>query len=205
MIMLMSSLALLINTTVTHYPGINYFPNNALPIEAILLLLIIGNYLQFGADAQLTLIFIEINYWYMSMALVVLATTAAQYTPFKPIDALLTQWSGEMLFSTALIQWVQHHHPLQYSLGWVYDSLNYQLIALPLLLILFRKTHLIREYYLLLLANTLLGFSVYYFFPTTAPASLWPNVTFSSAQYATGLKFYQIHHFSNLDLLFLEY
>ena len=187
--------ALLVNSISTHYPGNNYFPNNTLSVEVLLLLWCIGCKLQYGEQSAITRCVYEIHYWYLCMALVVLATVAAQYTPFTPIDTWLLQWNGPHTISTALIEWTQQHAGIKSLLDWIYGSLTYELIIIPLLLIICRQSAVIREYYFLLLANVWLGFSIYYFFPTTAPASQWHDVIFSQAQYATGLKFYQIHHY----------
>ena len=76
----------------------------------------------------------------------------------------------------------------------IYQSIIYQLICLPLIMILFKRFQLVREYYFLLVSTLLIGFVFYYFFPTTAPASTIDSPYFLMMQKATGLKFQQIHH-----------
>ena len=196
LIIFFSCIALLINHFVTHYPGNNYFPAHIIVISEILLLLLYtGCTLQFGKNSRIAHAVLDINWLYLSMAIVILATNAAQYTPFKPIDTILVQWNGPSAFWQALIRWIQHHPMFHQTLEWIYDSLTYEMIIIPLVLIFCRQTELIQEYTFLFLANAWLGFTLYYFFPTTAPASQWHDITFSHEQYATSLKFYQIHHF----------
>ena len=195
LLLICSTAALLVNGCITHFPGNNYFPRHTLTNALLLILIYIGCKLQYGEKAAMTRALYEMNQYYFSMALVVLATTAVQFTPFSPIDSFLVQFNKPNQWYKTLIIWTHAHTQLHQVLTWVYASLSYEMIIIPLSLIVFKQTNLLREYYFLLLTSAWLGFSVYYFFPTTAPASLWPDVPFSSEQYATGLKFYQIHHY----------
>jgi membrane-associated phospholipid phosphatase len=66
---------------------------------------------------------------------------------------------------------------------------------LPLFVIFTGRFYLIRKYYFYLLCTALIGFGFYYFFPTTAPASVFNHSLFFQEQIDTGLKFKQIHQF----------
>ena len=128
------------------------------------------------------------------MALVILGTNAIQYTPFSPIDQRILDWGAWMHIDLArLVAWSTAHATLYKSMAWIYESLTYQLTYLPLLLILLGRFERLHEYYFLLLLTALIGFSFYYFFPTTAPASVIDSPYFTEAQHATELKFKQIH------------
>ena len=78
-------------------------------------------------------------------------------------------------------------------LEFTYNTLPYQMSYIPMLIIASGRTKYIREYYFLFLISAIIGFSFYYFFPSTAPASIIKSNYFSTAQYATSLKFMQIH------------
>ncbi len=128
------------------------------------------------------------------MSLIALATNAVQLTPFPSIDQSVIELENYLHFPIeSVLTWTNNHPKFKYLLGLTYDSLTYQMSILPLFVIFTCHFSLIREYYFYLLCTALIGFSVYYFFPTTAPASILNGALFSSSQIATGLKFQQIH------------
>lgn len=191
---LLSVTAIAINFYYCQYPGNNYFPPNAASVFIMLVLMYSGFLLQFGRTSQLVAILKETIWFFIVMAVVALATNAAQYTPFSPIDQQIISFERLLHINVkTLIVWT-HTKPLfKDILGFIYDTLPYQMAYLPLLLIIAKKWERVHEYYFLLLFSTLLGFTFYYFFPTTAPASNIHSPYFSEYQQATGLKFMQIH------------
>lgn len=194
LLILLSSLSFAINYFIYKYPGNNYFPPNVIFIGLALLLMYWGFSIQFGKLSKTALVLKESLHFFLVMAVLALTTTAAQYTPFMPIDAKILYYEAFLQVDiAAVVAWTQKHPFLVHALGWVYDSLPLQMTYIPLLILVLRKTTLIREYYFHLLFTGLLGFSMYYFFPTTAPASILHG-PFSTYQQATGLKFYQIHN-----------
>jgi len=193
LIVTLSFFSLLINHFFFQYPGNNYFPDNTLYIGLTLLLFYFGASLLFTETNRVKLIAKELLYLYGVMCMLALATNAIQLTPFHPIDAYIIAFEAEWHIHVGdMLTWT-HQHPSIYNLlGRSYDSLSNQMCIIPLLLILSGRFHLLREYYFLLLFTALLGFTFYYFFPTTAPASMIQNPLFNEAQLATGLKFNQI-------------
>lgn len=128
------------------------------------------------------------------MSLVAFATNAVQYTPFPPIDEQILIWHGPFSESIkSAFAFTDTHASLKKLFNWCYASLDYQMAFLPLLSILLKDYETLHRYYQHLLLTLLLGFTCYYFFPTIAPASLLKLPYFSEAQYATGLKFKEIH------------
>jgi hypothetical protein len=187
--------ALWINTTHTHYIGNNYAPFNITWASTALLLSYIGACVFYSPTHHITQKIKEVGFFFGSMALVLLGTNAVQYTPFPPIDQNILNWSAWMHTDIANTVTWSHAHPMLYkSMEYVYNSLDIQLTYLPLVLILFGRFERLHEYYFLLLTTALIGFTFYYFFPTTAPASIINSPYFSEAQHATGLKFKQIHN-----------
>lgn len=190
-----SFIAFAINHFKYHYSGNNYFPPQAAPMAIVLLLIYLGCYLITFSTNRATNIARDILLFYMSMALIALATNAVQYTPFPTIDEkILIIEHGLHINLSSIITWTYSHTHLKNCLIFAYDCLPYQMACIPLILIATRRTEILNEYYILLLITTLIGFIFYYFFPTTAPASMINNMNFSDSQMATGLKFQQIHN-----------
>lgn len=194
LICLLACLAYLINFCFYSYSGNNYFPTNAPLIVLILLLAILGSRLQYDKNGRLVETLQEIFYFFLVFSVIAFATNAIQLTPYQPIDKQLIDLDKMLAFDlTPFVAWTAKHPYWHYLLGIIYDSLNWQMSLLPLSIILARKTQAIREYYCLLLLTTLFGFSVYYFLPTMGPASWLHSAYFFKEQYATGIKFNEIH------------
>lgn len=201
-ICILSTLACITNNVFFHFPGNNYFPKDALLVAILLPILLIGCCLQFGKTSLYSQIAQEIIYLFLVMSVIALATNAIQYTPFKPIDQHITQLDSTLHIDIKKIMaWTAEHHWLKKILSIIYDSLPYQMSFIPILVIATRQFALIREYYCLLLLSTLIGFSFYYFLPTMGPASLLESPYFTTAQYATGIKFTEIHHYKQPSTL----
>ena len=195
LLILLSSIALGVNYYFIHYPGNNYIPPNIELTVLILILIYSGLLLQFRRNFRLTRIFKEITFYYLVLCVLAYATNAAQYTPFPTIDQKIVAF--ESYFHIHLEKWLDwtHQYPLFVAiLTWMYESLAYQMAAIPLIVIAAGKYHILRQYLFLLLASALFGFSIYYFFPTTAPASIIESPHFIEEQKATGIKFFEIHH-----------
>lgn len=194
MLILVSSAAFLINSLTYKYPGNNYFPSGSVHAAIVLVLMYVGCCLQYGKNSQPTQILTSLLCFYSLMALIALATTAAQYTPYPTIDKHIIALEQTLHFNLSdLINWT-HQHPLfKTILTIAYDSLSLQMAILPLMMIFMRRKYELNEYYILLLTTTFMGFVFYYFFPTTAPASIIQSDFFSASQLATSLKFSQLH------------
>jgi hypothetical protein len=195
---LCSIMAFSINAFYYHYPGNAYFSFQTLWVASSLFLIYNGFYILLGQHHHVTLKSREILYFFFVMVLVLLGCNAAQYTPFQPIDNHILTWGEWMHIDLAkLIHWSRAHPRLYHGMELMYDSLALQMMYLPLLLIALGRFQRVRDYYFLLLLTALMGYSFYYFFPTTAPASMIESPDFSEAQRATGLKFNQIHQYIN--------
>lgn len=164
-------------------------------ISTVLFLIYFGFCLQYHSAHHITRRIKEVFFLFGSMALIILGTNAIQYTPFPPIDQHIMHWSEWMHIDfVRMLAWSNAHPKLYTSMEFIYESLTYQLTYLPLILICLGRFERLHEYYFLLLLTALIGFSFYYFFPTTAPASVIDSPYFTQAQHATELKFKQIHN-----------
>ncbi len=191
----LSTLAFVVNHSVYHYLGNNYFPPQALFSFVTLSLLYSGFRLQLGIHATPTRMAWEALYFFFMMGLLALATNAAQYTPYLTIDGqILALEAACHIHMQEILAWTQAHSWLKPYLEFCYDALPYQMAYIPLLVILTGRFDLLKEYYFLLIVSAIMGFTFYYFFPTTAPASMLNSNYFTLSQNATHLKFSQIHH-----------
>lgn len=195
-ICMLSTIALAINHFIFKFPGNNYFPSETFLVAVLLFLALQGSYLQFGGKSTPVFIMREIIYFFLVMSVIAFATNAVQFTPFKPIDEqLIAMEATAGIHIEDIIAWTMSYSWLAKILAYIYDSLPYQMSLLPLVAIFMRKFIYTREYFCLLLMSALIGFSYYYFFPTMGPASFVQSPYFSKAQYATGIKFTEIHQY----------
>ena len=136
----------------------------------------------------------SLSWLYLVFLVITLATNAVQLTPYPPIDANIVAF--ERYFGINLLDiviWTNAHPSLERVLRFAYATLSYQ-IALPGIIAIFLGfREELHEYCVLMILTMLIGFSFYYFFPTTAPASVFAPEHFRESQVATGLKFWQIH------------
>ncbi len=136
----------------------------------------------------------ELIFFFVVMAIIAFATNAVQYTPFLPIDAIILHWQNGFPWSTEQILRFTNEYPFfKKLLEFSYASLDYQMALLPVIMIILKRYNTLRTYYFHLFFTLIFGFICYYFWPTIAPASILKLPYFSDAQYATGLKFNQIH------------
>lgn len=191
---LFAALIFIVNGLFFHFPGNDYLPAEAYFCLLSLLLMSWGCRLLFDAGHRLVWIVDAVLQTLFMMFLIGLAANAIQLTPFQPIDLqILKIEQGLSIKLQALLEFTKAHPGMKYWLILVYSSLTVQLILLPLLLIVLNQKTLLKEYWFLMFATTLIGFGFYYFFPTLAPASVLEPSLFDEEQLATGLKFRQIH------------
>lgn len=193
-ILLFSLVLFQVNNYYFHYVGNNYYPLHTLVLGSTISLIMVGAWLQFNVNHALFIRSRETLFFFAIMAAIALYTNAIQYTPFLPIDKKIISY--EYILGIDLLKfmaWTAQYPHVKKLLTLIYNSLNYQMSVLPLLMIFLGHIHKIRQYYFLLLITAILGFSFYYLFPTTGPASNLNSPLFNSAQYATGIKFREIH------------
>ncbi len=193
-LLFLATIALFVNYFIYQYPGVMYV---VLPELGITLIPIwLGLYLQFGKESQIVLTFNHVIHYYLIITIITYATYCIQFTPFHPIDAAIVGLESKVNISMDKIVIWTNNKPLLYSiLDAAYFSIGYQLIFIPLMIIVARHDEYYKEFSFLVLITAIIGFSFYYFFPTTAPASMAESAGFLDAQKATGLKFNQIHRY----------
>lgn len=199
----MSVLSLIIqglNHLTTAYIGHDYLPPHTLDALLILCLIRLGLALLYPHQHEVIQRCEHLICLFLTMVAIANFTNAVQLTPFKPYDHAFIQFEGlgsehyRMIYDEVL------KHPLLRILcTYAYQGLDDEMIYLPLWMIFFNHGLSLRKYCCALLLSALIGFCTYYFFPTTAPASQWQHALLTQEQYATGLKFLNIHHYQVLS------
>jgi membrane-associated phospholipid phosphatase len=195
LIAILSLTALLINFFIYQYPANNYFADETVHIGCSFVLFYLGLLVLVGKNDKSTHKARELIYYYAVMCLIAFATNAVQLTPFAPIDTKIVEFEALVHINLGdILAWTHKHPNLDVLLRLIYDSLPYQMFFVPVFVLVMGRFQVLREYYFLLLLTTLLGFSFYYFYPTSAPASVINSPFFNTNQIATGLKFNQIRN-----------
>ena len=187
-----------VNMVKYRYPGLYYSEPNLFMFSVFLFLVRWGLKLQFSSIIQTDLwkVLREVNRFSFLVVLLLFAITAVQYTPFKPIDSkiLLVEHYVHLDLKSVML-WLNQSKSLKLITFIAYYSLLYQVILFPFIVIFSKKYDVIYQFYFLVLVSWLIGGIVYYFFPTTGPASMIDSPYFIEEQRATGLKFWQLHHY----------
>lgn len=196
MVFCLSMVLFTINYLLFNYQGNDYFPSVTFSIGLSLVLILAGLKLQFQHATILERMIKEALVYFMVMAVIALFTNAIQLTPFKPIDKHIMRFENLMSFDLVkLMAWTAQHEYFHTLLDFIYKTIAVQMGYIPLIVIFGRQFIYAREFFCLLLLSALIGFTFYYFFPTTAPASMMHSPYFTIEQHMTGIKFNEIHHY----------
>jgi membrane-associated phospholipid phosphatase len=186
----------LFNRLVTHYPGNNYIYYPFVGAFFSLALIHKGCSILFPETHPLRAGIQSSFFYSMVVLLMQIACTAVQYTPFPPIDTHIV--SLERLVGIDLrdiLHWTMNAPAwVQATADMFYNILTREILLLPLLLIVLKQYHVVNRLSYLLLISAFIGLLIYYIFPTVGPATTLQDPLFIKDQYATGLKFWQIHH-----------
>lgn len=200
-ILCLSTLIIIINSLTFQYIGNNYFPNNTLLFGIFCFLFLTGAHFLKPSENNFTQFALELLMFFLTMTAITYATNAVQLTPFPLIDTYLISYESSLGISlTSIMAWGNQYPLLTDILTITYASLPMQMAFIPLLIMLtifFQSKNPItylRRYYCLMLVTTIIGFTIYYFFPTAAPAAFLKSPYFNMEEYATGLKLWQIRH-----------
>lgn len=190
-------LALIINLNVYHYPILHYVPEASIFTTCLFLSFIsIGLSLYFDGQIYVSRFLLECVLGILFFNLLFWGVEKAQLTPFVPIDPLLMSWDQFFHVNVNDIVNAMHHWPVvNAGLKGVYEGLVLEMVLLPMIMMATRKYALLYEYYHLMLISATIGYVIYYFFPTTAPASVFDSPYFTAEQHATGIKFQELHHY----------
>ena len=193
-IFLMSLGFITYNAFNTHFIGNPYIQPQILNLSLILILMLAGSFLLYGRHHYITCAFVRLSQIYICLCLIGFLTTAIQYTPYPTIDHHLVEIDKLIFFNTTDVLARVHQYPyLVIALEYCYATLPQELWLVFLLVFLFEKNNQHKEFFFLIFFTALVGFGFYYFFPTTAPASMFHSPYFITEQYETYKKFHEIH------------
>ena len=178
-----------------HYSLVSYFLADALSVVFFGVLFTLGCFYTLGPQSKITQTLTYTVSYFLIVSLVMYATTAIQLTPFEPIDEHLFKADLSLFYNGEIALHALYQHPfLVKCLYKAYNALNYEVLLLPIFLIFNRQFLAIKKYFFYVLSTMFIGFFIYYFWPTMAPASIMHSPYFLADQYNTGQKFYEIHH-----------
>ena len=200
LIILSSMTMVLINKFYFKYHGISYVPVSlGLSLLIILFAIYAGFFIMFGKQHFSTINTSNFIYVFSIVLLLAFYTSAIQLTPRPIIDHLLLEIDLSLGFNTLTLLNTTYNYPIFVSiLRFCYQFLNIELTCV-LLSLCFIKTHRNRQQFLfLLLLTALIGFSIYYLFPTIAPPGIIDSHHFTQNQKATAIKFIEIHSYQNV-------
>ena len=186
-----------LNSFYYHFQGIEYVSWITIVLMFVNLSLIwIGLKLLLDPAHQFLFIVIKrFSLLFGLLCLMAIFTSAIQLTPFPPIDKTLLSIEHFIHSDSRLyLQFIYQHPQLLEILKYVYSFLDLEICSALLLMVIFYDPNSQSEFIFLLLSTCLVGFTFYYFFPTTAPASVIENKLFMQVQRSTFLKFYEVHH-----------
>lgn len=134
------------------------------------------------------------TYFFMLLGLGTLVY-GTQFTPFHPIDAPLIKIDQLLGFNqTALLNWTYAHHQVAILFNQAYSMIGLELSFIPLVLALLLQKRAVIVLFMAITFSFIVGTAIYYFFPTTAPASMFFDPHFALQQQDTFIKFFEIHH-----------
>lgn len=196
LLFLSGTLMLFINGMTYQYEGLDYF--NAIYQRAVIptvLYLTVVIYFKAYLSQRVRLGLMTFGLYCLSLDAGLLIAQGVQITPFPTIDhALLAfdQWLG--VDQAAWIMAVKHIPWLHQILEWSYNSLVPEMMLIPFIIAALKHERSMMVFLVALLLSYLIGTLIFYFFPTTAPASIIHSPAFTFQEHDTYIKFYEIHH-----------
>ncbi len=197
---LLGAIYITINALTTQYTGENYVPWAWVGAAPILFAL--TAFAMYARQHSPRMAFITRSYglyFFIIVALAVL-TTGIQFTPFPLIDKYLAAADKAMGFHTvAILNWTYSHPPIQKFLTIAYNSMGYQLFAVPVIVAMLQDKKALNLYLLAIIFSYFMSTTIYYFFPTAGPTEIFTSPHFLAIQHDTSMKFYQVHHHINVS------
>ena len=187
---------MLVNYFTHQYVGNSFFssPWQRATIPLIFLSMLVV-YFRDIVSERVGLVIHTFAFYCLALSAGLLLAAGIQVTPFATIDHWLLAADRSLgLDQSALLTAVSHIHWLRHIFVASYDSLIPELTLVPFIMAFLLCKRSVWVFLVSMLTTYLIGTLVYYFFPTTAPASVIHNPHFTYAMHDTYLKFYEIHH-----------
>jgi len=137
--------------------------------------------------------------FYFIVLLLILAGLAVQVTPFSAQNKMLLQADQWMHFDVlTIMNWAYSYRWLISFLWTIYLLLFPIVFITPLCLALFREEKQINIYFAAFILSLLIGYVIYYFFPTSSPAAVLKSSEFIPCQYRVVAQFQAMHHYRHV-------
>lgn len=192
-ILVLSFVMALINAYETHYQAtIMALYLQAVPGVCLVYCLLVG---LRGTHYRALHVMQTIVMSYFIIVFTFIAAGAIIQTPFAVIDGVIKKWDSAMGFNvTHWMSWGFQFPRFIQLLKFCYQTWFYQFFLVPAVLAYFHQHRIVAEYYIATLLTLIVGGAIYYFFPTTAPATVYHSVYFSVDQHNLVTVFNQLHH-----------
>lgn len=196
-IILVTAILILVNRLLYNYPLVSFpaalFGRSDLYLSC---LLYIAGFLIEKMSLRFSLMLKTIGMVYL-LAIVMLIADAGFFTTPFPVRDLqvmhIDHWLGFHVL--AVVDIMQHYPRVGETMRWFYYLLFIGIIAVPMLLAVFKQTVTVYRYMLACLWACLIGYLIYYFFPTSDPASVMHSPYFLSIQKHIPEQFIKNHHY----------
>lgn len=202
LIMLCASAMILFNLLSYSYKASGYISLNVFIV--LLPGYTIYYFSKFIKDALPSLRFLLYGLWLMVIFsfIINIFTIAIQYTPFPLHDTQLNQLDVLLGFNTLhFLNWAHRYPSLIYICKIAYNTMIVQLIGIPFILIFLQQQRRFSVYINVNMMATIVGYLIYYFYPSSAPAHLFTSPYFTEAMYSVSQRFHDIqHHIVNTQL-----
>lgn len=145
-------------------------------------------HLSFILDAAWVIIYVSLVINFFTMTI--------QYTPFQLNDALLQSWDLKFGYNTVpVINWFFQFPKLIYILRMAYNSMIQEIFFVPIILALLQQRRRFEVFINVCLISAIIGYLIYYFFPTSDPAALFHSPHFSKNIVSVPKRFYDVQHY----------
>ena len=136
-----------------------------------------------------------LSLFYIAMIPLNLLANGMQTTPFHPVDTFLIHMDDLLHFDTlSVLNWSHQYPTLIYILKKAYNTSLPQILAVPFILCIIDDRKGLQRFFTVGLMAYLICSLIYYFLPTTAPASQFHSALLPSNQHFIAERFYQVHH-----------
>ncbi len=147
-----------------------------------------------GRHPNVFLFFQTVWAGFIVMTLTVMLDTAVQLTPFAPIDVWALSVDQAMGYSTlAFLDWTNAHPAIREVFSIVYHALDVELAVAPLVLALLMERRMVSMLLSGVMFGSVIGFTIYYFFPTNGPAGVLGGSGFTVQEVDIVTQFRELH------------
>ena len=129
-------------------------------------------------------------------------TVAIQYTPFSLHDSELHQLDVLLGFNIMhFLDWTHRYPWLIKICRLAYSTVIVQLLAIPFILIFLQQQRRFSVYVNVCMMASIVGYLIYYFYPSSTPAHIFTSPYFTEALYSVSQRFYDVqHHIPNTQI-----